>query len=106
MNRVLFLERSERGAILVHVAVVMLVLALLMGVTGYSLPTAGHRIFHYDLVTGEFFTTGSNNVTKLPDGGVAIPGAGRLVFNAQGRLIEHDGPDSATELAQTCAALA
>jgi hypothetical protein len=75
-------------------------------VTGYSLPTAGHRIFHYDLVTGEFFTTGSNNFTKLPDGGVAIPGAGRLVFDAQGRLLEHDGPDSAAEMAETCAALA
>jgi hypothetical protein len=74
--------------------------------TGQSLPTAGHRIFHYDLVTGELFTTGSNNFTKLPDGGVAIAGAGRLVFDVQGRLIEHDGPDSADEIAQTCAALA
>jgi hypothetical protein len=37
-------------------------------VTGGSLPTAGIRIFHYDLVTGALFTTGSNNVTKLPDG--------------------------------------
>jgi hypothetical protein len=75
-------------------------------VSGYSLPTAGVRIFHYDLTTGEFFTTGSNNFTKLPDGGVAIGGAGRLVFDAQGHLIEHDGPDSATEQGQLCAALA
>ena len=58
-----------------------------------------------DLVTGEFFTTGNNVVTKLPDGGVAIGGAGRLVFDAQGRLIEHDGPDADTERQQLCAAL-
>ncbi len=75
-------------------------------VTGYSLPTAGVRVFHYDLVSGEFFTTGSNNVSKLPDGGVSIPGAGRLVFDAQGNLIEHNGPDTAEEFAQLCAALA
>jgi len=75
-------------------------------VTGYSLETFGVRVFHYDLITGEFFTTGSNNFTKLPDGGVAIGGAGRLVFDAAGHLTEHDGPDTAEEQAQLCAALA
>ncbi len=75
-------------------------------VTGYSLPSDGVRIFHYDLVTGELFTTGDNGVTKVPDGGVAIPGAGRYLFDATGHLVEHVGPDSATELAQLCAALA
>ncbi len=70
-----------------------------------SLPNRGVRIFHKDLVTGELFTTATNVVTKLPDGGVAIGGAGRLVFDAQGNLIEHDGPDTATERAQLCAAL-
>ena len=74
--------------------------------TGSSLTTSGIRIFHYDLVTGELFTTGSNNVTQLPGGGVSIPGAGRLVFDASGHLVEHDGPTSAEELAQVCAALA
>jgi hypothetical protein len=73
--------------------------------TGASLPNTGIRIFHRDLVTGEFFTTGDNVITKLPDGGVAIGGAGRLVFDAQGRLIEHDGPDTASERAELCAAL-
>lgn len=73
--------------------------------TGESLPGSGMRIFHRDLVTGEFFTTGDNVVTKLPDGGVAIGGAGRLVFDAQGRVIEHDGPDSDAERQQLCAAL-
>jgi hypothetical protein len=72
---------------------------------GMSLTNRGVRVFHEDLVTGEFFTTGDNVVTKLPDGGVAIGGAGRLVFDASGRLIEHDGPDTATERAQLCAAL-
>lgn len=75
-------------------------------VTGYSLPASGLRIFHFDLVTGEFFSTGSNNFTKLPDGGVSIAGAGRLVFDAQGRLVEHTGPTSADEIAEACAALA
>lgn len=73
--------------------------------TGESLPGRGVRVFHRDLVTGEFFTTGDNAVTKLPDGGVAIGGAGRLVFDAQGRLIEHNGPDSESERAQLCEAL-
>jgi hypothetical protein len=73
--------------------------------TGASLPNSGLREFHWDLTTGEFFTTGTNVVTKLPDGGVAIGGAGLLVFDAPGNLIEHDGPDSATERAQLCAAL-
>jgi hypothetical protein len=75
-------------------------------VTSYSLETSGIRVFHYDLVTGELFTTGSNNFTKLPDGGVAIGGAGRLVFDSQGNLIEHEGPHTAAEQAQLCAALA
>jgi len=74
--------------------------------TGESLPNRGVRIFHRDLVTGEFFTTGTNVVTKLPDGGVAIGGAGRLAFDAAGNLVEHDGPDSVAERAQLCAALA
>jgi hypothetical protein len=74
--------------------------------TGYSLPTSGVRIFHFDLITGEEFTTGSNNFTRLPEGGVAIAGAGRFVFDAQGHLIEHVGPDSADEIMQLCAALA
>ena len=73
--------------------------------TGQSLENRGVRIFHRDLDTGEFFTAGSNVVTKLPDRGVAIGGAGRLVFDAQGRLIEHTGPDSEEERAQLCAAL-
>ena len=73
--------------------------------TGLSLSNRGVRVFHEDLVTGELFTTGDNVVTKLPDGGVAIGGAGRLVFDAAGRLIEHDGPDTASERAQLCAAL-
>jgi hypothetical protein len=73
--------------------------------TGASLPNRGIRVFHWDLVTGELFTTGTNIVTKLPDGGVAIGGAGRLVFDAQGRLIEHNGPDTGAERAQLCEAL-
>jgi hypothetical protein len=73
--------------------------------TGESLPNRGVRVFHRDLVTGEFFTTGTNVVTKLPDGGVAIGGAGRLVFDSAGRLVEHNGPDSAEERAQLCVAL-
>jgi len=73
--------------------------------TGESLPSRGVRVFHRDLVTGELFTTGTNVVTKLPDGGVAIGGAGRLVFDPAGRLLEHNGPDSVEERSQLCAAL-
>ena len=72
--------------------------------TGESLPSRGVRVFHRDLVTGELFTTGTNIVTKLPDG-VAIGGAGRLVFDPAGRLLEHNGPDSVEERSQLCAAL-
>ena len=73
--------------------------------TGHSLPSDGVRIFHIDLTTGAGFTTGSNGITKLPDGGTAVPGAGRLVFDANGQLIEHLGTDDSTEMAQLCAAL-
>ena len=73
--------------------------------TGESLPSRGVRVFHRDLITGEFFTTGTNVVTKLPDGGVAIGGAGRTVFDSAGRLVEHNGPDTTEERAQLCAAL-
>lgn len=73
--------------------------------TGYSLPTGGVRVFHYDFVEGIVVTTGTNNFTKLPDGGVAIGGAGRLVVDASGRILEHNGPDTAEERAQLCAAL-
>lgn len=74
--------------------------------TGESVPNFGLRVFHRDLVTGEIFTTGSNVIIQLPGGGVAIVFAGRLVFDAQGRLIEHNGPDADRELAERCAALA
>lgn len=73
--------------------------------TGESVPNFGLRVFHRDLLTGELFTTASNVVIQLPGGGVAI-GAGRYVFDAQGRLIEHNGPDADREFAERCAALA
>jgi len=75
-------------------------------VTGYTLPTSGVRIFHYDLTTSEFFSTGSNTLFAVAGGGTVTLGTGRLVFDAQGRLIEHSGPDRADEIAQLCAALA
>lgn len=73
--------------------------------SGYSLATGGVRVFHYDFAAGIVVTTGTNNFTKLPDGGVAIGGAGRLVVDPSGRILEHNGPDSAEERAQLCAAL-
>lgn len=73
--------------------------------TAASLPSKGVRVFHRDLLTGEFFTTGDNVVTKLPAGGVAIGGAGMSAFDAAGNLVDHDGPDTATERAQLCTAL-
>jgi hypothetical protein len=73
--------------------------------TGATLPSSGIRVFDRDLVSGELFTTGTNIVTKLGDGGVAIGGAGLQIFDAHGRLVEHRGPDTATEREQLCAAL-
>jgi hypothetical protein len=72
---------------------------------GESLPTSGVRVFHFDLLTGEAFSTGSNNVTRLPDGGVSNAGTGQLVFDSQGRLIESHGPPFG-EFDELCAALA
>jgi hypothetical protein len=74
--------------------------------TGLSVPNFGVRIFQRDLVNGGGFSTGSNTIIQLPGGGVAILFAGRLSFDAQGRLIEHNGPDAERELAERCAALA
>ena len=73
--------------------------------TGLSVPNFGLRVFHRDLVNGGGFSTGVNTVILLPGGGAAIIGAGQLVFDAQGRLIEHHGPDTERELAERCAAL-
>jgi hypothetical protein len=48
--------------------------------TGQSLPGRGVRVFHHDLVTGEFFTTGDNAVTSCPTGALrsAAPGGSSL----------------------------
>ncbi len=73
--------------------------------TGATLDSRSLRVFQRDLLSGEVISTGTNAVTKLPDGGVAIGGAGRQVFDAAGHLVEHDGPDSVTERAQLCDAL-
>jgi len=64
------------------------------------------RIFHIDLVTGAQFSTGSNNIVLLRGDGTFVPGAGRLVLDSSGNVIEHDGPDTATEREQLCEALA
>jgi hypothetical protein len=74
--------------------------------TGVSVPNIGLRVFQRDLVNGGGFSTGPNVITQLTGGGVAILGAGRLVFDAQGRLIEHNGRDTNRELAELCAAVA
>jgi hypothetical protein len=56
--------------------------------TGETLAASGVRIFHFDLATRNAFSTGTNNVTKLPDGGVSNSGTGHLDFHPQGRLID------------------
>lgn len=60
---------------------------------------------HLDLTTDERFATGSNARNMLPDGGVAIGLAGLQLFDASGALVDHFGPDTATERAQLCDAL-
>jgi hypothetical protein len=74
-------------------------------VTGYSLPAAGVRIFHYDLVDGTFVVTGDAAFVQLPGAGTAHTATGLLAFDAQGNLVDYHGPNEATELAQLCAAL-
>lgn len=74
--------------------------------TGYAIPNWFVRIFHHDLPDGQWFSTGPNVVTILPDGGASVPGAGRLVFAPlTGALVEHDGTDGDAERAELCAAL-
>jgi hypothetical protein len=73
--------------------------------TGESLPTSVVRVFHFDPSTGDAFSTGSNTITRLPDGGVSNSGTGQLVLDPQGRLIDFHGP-SFGELDDLCAALA
>ena len=75
-------------------------------VTGYSLPSNGVRIFKYDLLTGELFTTGSNTVIHQPEGGGNITlGTGRLQFDATGQIVGYSGPTDDAEYAALCAAL-
>jgi hypothetical protein len=74
--------------------------------TGYSLPAAGVRIFHYDLSDGSFVVTGDAAFEQLPGGGTAHTATGLLEFDAQGNLVDYHGPDENAELAQLCAALA
>jgi hypothetical protein len=64
------------------------------------------RVFHFDLVTGQSFSTGSNTLVQVSSGGTVALGTGRLVFDAGGHLIEANGPDATTEIDQLCAALA
>jgi hypothetical protein len=75
-------------------------------VTGYSLPAAGVRIFHYDLSDGSFVVTGDAAFEQLPTGGTAHTATGLLMFDAQGNLLDYHGPNEIDELAQLCAALA
>lgn len=73
--------------------------------TGFSLPQSFVRVIHVDLVTGESFDGGRNVTTHIPDGGEALPGAGRTVFDATGQVISNSGPDPVAERAEVCAAL-
>jgi hypothetical protein len=95
---------DEGGALSKRIVHATIQGAVTNATTGYSLPTGGVRVFHYDFAAGIVVTTGTNNFTKLPDGGVANGGAGRFVVDASGRLLEHNGPD-ADERVQLCAAL-
>jgi hypothetical protein len=95
---------DESGTLVKRIVYATIDGTLTNAITGYSLETGGVRIFHYDFAEGIVVTTGTNNFTKLPDGGVAIGGAGRLVVDASGRILEHSGPGP-SERAQLCAAL-
>jgi hypothetical protein len=75
-------------------------------ITGARVDAIVVREIHSDLITGESFSTGVFAHIWLPDGGgVAMGMAGLSVFDSAGQLVEHAGPDTATEQAQFCAAL-
>jgi hypothetical protein len=75
--------------------------------TGQSLDAFVNRVFQLDLTNGAAgFTVGYNTRVALPGGGTALLGAGMMVFNSAGAVVDAHGPDLPTERAQLCDALA
>jgi len=75
-------------------------------ITGASLPVSSVRVFQVDLLTGTMTSTGSNVLVRVPGASAVVLGAGRLVFDASGAIVDAHGPDSGREVEQLCAALA
>jgi hypothetical protein len=76
-------------------------------VSDVTLPVEVNRQFHFDLTDGSsLFTTGFNTKIRLPDGGFALIGAGRMVFDSNGDLVSVTQPEQRLERehAQVCAA--
>jgi hypothetical protein len=75
--------------------------------TGQSLDAFVNRVFQLDLTNGAAgFSVGYNTRIPLPSGGTAMLGAGMLVFDSSGAVVDAHGPDLPTETAQLCDALA
>jgi hypothetical protein len=75
--------------------------------TGQSLDAFVNRVFELDLTNGAAgFSVGYNTRVSLPTGGTAMLGAGMLVFDSTGAIVDEHGPDLPTETAQLCDALA
>lgn len=75
--------------------------------TGQSLDAFVHRVFELDLTNGAAgFSVGYNTRVPLPSGGTALIGAGMLVFDSTGAVVDAHGPDRQTETGQLCDALA
>lgn len=75
--------------------------------TGYSLPSTGVRNFQFDLIARTSFSTGTNTVVRLPEGGGTIHlGTGRLEFDdSTGQPVGYSGPTDDSDYQALCAAL-
>ena len=75
--------------------------------TGESLEAFVNRVFVLDLTNGAAgFTVGVNTRVSLPTGGTSVAGAGQLVLDSSGAIVDHNGPDTPSEFSQLCEALA
>ncbi len=73
--------------------------------TGYTLEAGGVRVFHVDLLTGQYYTTGSATLIHLPGGGVFNPFPGNSLYDANDNLVEYTSPKADRETQELCQAM-
>jgi hypothetical protein len=74
--------------------------------TGASLPAFGVRNISVDLITGETASTGTNVHVVVPGQGTVDIGAGRVVIDASGDVVQAAGRLDGAITPELCAALA